>query len=211
VVERILGADGVATLCFASVVTDRFLFMSAILDYSSVGNSSFLLTEVVRRYHPLHMERASAAFAKRFFLAKLEEQSLHDGVHLSELEKKMFLFSETTASDKMVTLAEEFAATCDDAEYEKKISDLLKAAFRRDKQVGEGVAAWKQSLKALTEEDFYGLVMVEQAGSPFSQRSVVGDIRVGVGAFLDLAPTAVVALAVGAPGFLLIFDPFQWV
>jgi hypothetical protein len=89
------------------------------------------------------------AAAKRFLLAKLEEQSVHDGVHLSELEKKMFLCSESTASHKVLTLAKEFDTTCDDAEYEKKISDLLKAALRRDEQTGEGVDGWKRSLKAL--------------------------------------------------------------
>ena len=122
----------------------------------------------------------------------------------------MFLFSEGTASDKMQALAEEFDSTCDDAEYERKISDLLETAFRRDKQMPDAVAAWKQSLKALSEEDFYGLLMVEQAGLPFSRRSGAGDTRLGVGAFLELVRVTAVALAVGLPGFLVVFDPFQW-
>jgi hypothetical protein len=155
------------------------------------------------------MERASTTSAKRFLLAKLEEQAIHDGVSLSDVEKKMFLFSEGTASEKMQALAEEFDATCDDSEYEGKVSKLLEAAFRRDKQTPESVAAWKQSLNALSEEDFYGLVMVQQAGLPFSRRSVAGDIGLGIGAFLDLAPMAAVAMAVGVPGFLIVFDPFQ--
>jgi len=156
------------------------------------------------------MEPAAAASAKRFLLAKLEEQAVRDGVPLSALEKKMFLFSEGAASDKMQALAEEFDAACSDAEYEEKVAKLLEAACRRDKQTPEAVAAWKQSLKALSEEDFYGLVMVEQAGLPFSRRSVAGDIRLGVGAFLDLARVTAVSLAVGVPGFLIVFDPFQW-
>jgi len=68
------------------------------------------------------MEPAAAASAKRFLLAKLEEQAIRDGVPLSDLEKEMFLFSEGTASNKMQALAEEFDSTCDDAEYERKIS-----------------------------------------------------------------------------------------
>jgi hypothetical protein len=156
------------------------------------------------------MELATTASAKRFLLAKLEEQAVLDGVPLSNVEKKMFLFSEETASEKMQALAEEFDATCEDTNYESKVSKLLKAAFRRDKQTPDAAAAWKQSLAALRDADFYGLVMVQQAGLPFSRRSVVGDIRLGVGAFLDLAPMTAVALAVGVPGFLIVFDPFQW-
>jgi hypothetical protein len=156
------------------------------------------------------MEPATTASAKRFLLAKLEEQAIHDGVPLSDVEKKMFLFSEETASEKMQMLAEEFDATCDDADYESKVSKLLKAAFSRDKQTPDAVAAWKQSLAALRDADFYGLVMVQQAGLPFSQRSVAGDIGLGIGAFLELAPMAAIALAVGVPGFLIVFDPFQW-
>jgi len=45
---------------------------------------------------------------------------------------------------------------------------------------------------------------------PFSRRNVASDIRLAVGAFLDLAPVTAVALAVGLPGFLVVFDPFQW-
>ena len=110
----------------------------------------------------------------------------------------------------LLTQAQEFDATCDDAEYESKMSKLLRGAFQTDKASPDALAAWKSSLETLCEEDFYGLVMVHQAGLPFSRRSVAGDIRLGIGAFADLAPMALVALAVGVPGFLIVFDPFQW-
>jgi len=122
----------------------------------------------------------------------------------------MFLFSEETASEKTQALAEEFDATYDEADYERKVSKLLKAAFRRDEQTPNAVAAWKQSLGALRDTDFYGLVMVRQAGLPLSRRSVGGDVSLAIGAFLELAPIAAVGLAVGVPGFLIVFDPFQW-
>jgi hypothetical protein len=158
----------------------------------------------------LGMEPATTASAKRFLLAKLEDQAAQDGVPLSDIEKRMFLFSEEAASEKMQALAEEFDATYDDADYENKVSKLLKAAFHRDKQTPDAMAAWKQSLTALKDTDFYGLVMVQHAGLPFSRRNVAGDIGLGVDAFLELAPVAAVALAVGIPGFLIVFDPFQW-
>ena len=92
------------------------------------------------------MGETTAKSAKQFLLSRVEEQALRDGVPLSDVEKKMFLFSEATASDKMLALAQEFNATCDDAEYEGKISELLRAAFRRDKASADVVAAWKKSL-----------------------------------------------------------------
>jgi hypothetical protein len=156
------------------------------------------------------MDTITAKSANQFLLNKLEEQALRDALPLSEVEKKMFLFSEATASEKMQALAQEFDATCDDAEYESKISKLLRAAFRCDETSPEAATAWKQSLTALRGEDFYGMVMVEQAGLPFSRRSVADDTRLGIGAFLDLAPVAAIALVVGVPGFLIVFDPFQW-
>ena len=158
----------------------------------------------------LEMQPATTESAKRFLLAKLEEQAALEGVPLSDVEKEMFLFSEDTVSEKMQALAEEFDAICDEADYEGKVSKLLKAAFRRDKEEPDAVTAWKESLAALKEANFYGLVMVQQAGLPFSRRSVAGDIRLGAGAFLDLAPVTAIALAVGVPGFLIVFDPFQW-
>ena len=148
------------------------------------------------------MDTITARSAKQFLLSKLEDQAVLDGVPLSDVEKKMFLFSEEIASENMQEVAEEFNATCDEADYEGKVSKLLKAAFRRDKQTPDAVAAWKQSLAALRDADFYGLVMVQQAGLPFSGRSVAGDVSLGVGAFLDLAPMAAVALLIGVPGFL---------
>src|SRR5258708_854857 len=170
------GGVGAVVVVWAAVGTGMFFFMSAILNYSSGGTQQFSSQDGCIALISLAMEPATTASAKRFLLAKLEEQAVHDGVPLSDVEKKMFLFSEETASEKMQMLAEEFDATCDDADYESKVSKLLKAAFSRDKQTPDAVAAWKQSLAALRDADFYGLVMVQQAGLPFSQRSVAGDI-----------------------------------
>jgi hypothetical protein len=40
------------------------------------------------------MDKTTAKSAKQFLLSKIEEQALRDGVPLSDVEKKMFLFSE---------------------------------------------------------------------------------------------------------------------
>jgi hypothetical protein len=147
------------------------------------------------------MNTASTDSAKQFLLTKLEEQALRDAVPLSDM--RMFLFSEASASEEMVAAVREFDATGDSSRYEKKISKLLHRAFRCDKKLPEGVSQWKQSLKALKGEDFYGMVMLDQAGLP-----------VAAGGYLDVLrqswPYAAIMLAIGLPGFLLVFDPFRW-
>ena len=53
----------------------------------------------------------------------------------------------------------------------------------------EGKLEWTDALKALSQEDFYGLIMIDQAGIPRSQS---GDWRV----VLESLPFAISELAV---------------
>lgn len=102
--------------------------------------------------------------AKKFLVAKLLEQAALDGVPISDIEKRMFLFSETSEDPPDFEAVEKFDENYDDEEYEAKIVKLLKRAFTRDKQTREAKDLWKNHLAALKDEDFYGLVMVDQAG-----------------------------------------------
>ena len=102
--------------------------------------------------------------AKQFLVAKLLEQAALDGVPISDTEKRMFLFSETSQDPPDFEAAEKFDEEYDDEEYETKITQLLKRAFARDKQTKDAKDSWKKHLAALEDEDFYGLVMVDQAG-----------------------------------------------
>jgi hypothetical protein len=103
--------------------------------------------------------------AKQFLLNRLIEQAAADGATLSEVEKRMFLFSELSPNPDWEA-NEKFEAEYDDLEYEKKVAKLLRHAYAHDKKAAEGVDIWRDSLKALTKEDFYGLVMVDQAKIP---------------------------------------------
>ena len=103
--------------------------------------------------------------AKQFLLSKLQEQAFRDSIGLSEPEKRMFLFSER--SGEIDTEAQEkFDAEYDRDQYEAKIAKLLRRCYVYDKKNTADVETWNKALSALTDDDFYGLVMVDQAGIP---------------------------------------------
>lgn len=104
--------------------------------------------------------------AKEFLLAKVLEQAALDGASISDIEKRMFLFSETSQNPPDFEAEEKFSTEYAEDAFETKISQLLKRAYARDKKVPDAKALWKEHLDALADEDFYGLVMVDQAGIP---------------------------------------------
>jgi hypothetical protein len=141
----------------------------------------------------------TADSAKQFLLSKLTEQAMHDGVVLDEIEKKMFLFSESSGGTDLEA-QQKFDAAYDSKTYEAKITKLLRRSYARDKQTGDDKEYWKPALKALAREDFYGLVMVDQAG--------ISRSREGLWQFeMELLPFEMVELAVIAVGFLVVFAP----
>ena len=101
--------------------------------------------------------------AKQFLLDRINEQASKDGVTLSEVEKRMFLFSELSSAPDWEA-NEKFEAELDDAEYERKIAKLLRRAYAHDRKTSE--STWREAMGALKREDFYGLVMVDQAKIP---------------------------------------------
>ena len=137
--------------------------------------------------------------AKQFLVSKLSTQAAHDGVTLDEVEKRMFLFSES-ADDTDFEAQELFDKTYDSQSYESKVTKLLRKAYAHDKRSKEGKLEWTDALKALSQEDFYGLIMIDQAGIPRSQS---GDWRV----VLESLPFAISELAVISLGFLVVFRP----
>jgi hypothetical protein len=137
--------------------------------------------------------------AKQFLLSKVTEQARHDGVALDEIERRMFLFSESSGGPDFEA-QEKFDKEYESKTYESKVTKLLRRSYARDKQTEAGKASWKVALKALSRVDFYGLVMVDQAG-----------IRRSQGALwrfeLEWLPFEIVELAVIALGFLVVFRP----
>jgi hypothetical protein len=137
--------------------------------------------------------------AKQFLLSKLTEQAMHDGVVLDEIEKRMFLFSESSGNPDL-DAQERFDKDYDPKAYESKVTKLLRRSYARDRRAEDEKASWKAALKALSREDFYGLVMVDQAKIP--------RVNAGLWMFLfGMLPFALVELVVVGTGFIVVFQP----
>jgi hypothetical protein len=149
----------------------------------------------------------TADSAKHFLLNRLLEQAEHDGETLSEIEQRMFLFSETSGGTPDYDASATFDAECDSSEYEAKIAKLLRRAYTRDKKSSGTKVCWEKYLEALRNEDFYGLVMVDQAGIPRAKPEIFrakSDILKFAAEFGLFAAIEVVIIAVGS---LLVFQP----
>jgi hypothetical protein len=139
------------------------------------------------------------ASAKEFLSSKLSAQASHDKVALDEIEKKMFVFSESSGEPDLQA-QEVFDKTYDSNEYESKITKLLREAYAHDKRTKDGKSEWLDALKALRREDFYGLVMIDQAGIPRRDDSLWRFE-------LEQLPFQIIELAVIVLGFLVVFRP----
>ena len=144
--------------------------------------------------------------AKQFLISKVIGEAEFEHVPLSEVEKKMLHFTEEhpTLPD-IYEVNEEFERTCDNDEYETKISKLLKSARGRDqKESPSQEQQWKDALDALRKEDHYILIMVGEAfgwspdldGEKHRVRDYLIYIAIGIA-------VALVAIALGILGALM--------
>ena len=101
--------------------------------------------------------------AKEFLVAKIVEEAEHEGIALSEVERKMLYFSETawTLPDIMET-QEKFNRDYNQKDYEKKIERIIRNARKANKQ---DLDTWQDAIQVLDREDHYLLVMIRQAGT----------------------------------------------
>jgi hypothetical protein len=137
--------------------------------------------------------------AKQFFLSKLSAQAARDGVALDEVEQRMFLFSEVSRNPDLEA-QETFDTKYDRDNYESKVTKLLRKAYGHDKRAKEQRGEWKDALKAVSREDFYGLVMIDQAGIPRSQGGL-WQVE------LEWLPFEIIELMIIALGFIVVFRP----
>ena len=146
--------------------------------------------------------------AKQFLLSKLDEQASRDGVALDEIERRMFLFSELAGRPDFEA-NEKFEKDYDSDEYESKVAKLLARSYARDKKAEDGGTSWKAALKALGKEDFYGLVMVDQAKIPRVTEAprVNGNLWVFL---LEMLPLVLVEGGLICVGSILIFQPSRF-
>jgi len=102
--------------------------------------------------------------AKQFLVSRIVEEARRQQVPLSDLEQKMLFFSESypTLPD-MAKVAEKFESEYNDEEYEKKITQLSRSAYQRErKESPETAQLWKEAIEVLMKEDDYLLVMIDQ-------------------------------------------------
>ena len=108
---------------------------------------------------------ATEAEARQFFVEKIVQQALREGVSLSDDERRMLLWSES-APDSVAdsSLAERVAPEISDAAYESKIVGLLRSSFKRDSAVDPAAKeVWGTALSVLSRGDHYVLVMINEA------------------------------------------------
>lgn len=104
--------------------------------------------------------------AKDFFVNRLEEQARLDGEALTPVEIQMLKWTETypirgISPDELPVVQEEFSAGHDDAEFEKRITSMLRSAYARDKEaMGED---YQSAYHLLAGEDHYLNVMLQPA------------------------------------------------
>ncbi len=99
--------------------------------------------------------------AKDFLVQQTAEQAQLEGVPLSELEKRMMYFTESGyVPEDPIALNEEFEAEYDTEEYEQKVAELLKHAYKRVSAESEAKRKiWDDAIDTLRAGDHYLLVM----------------------------------------------------
>ena len=124
--------------------------------------------------------------AKDFLVQQTADQAQRDGVPLSELEKRMMYFTESTeAVEDPIELNEEFEAQYNTAEYETKIARLLGRAYRRLKKEDPGTSqTWDAAIQELKRGDHYILVM-------WRERMVAVSGHANAGAYLVSIETTI--------------------
>ena len=105
----------------------------------------------------------SVASAKQFLVGRIAAEAERERAPLNEIEQNMLAFSEAGASEQELESARAFERDFDDKEYEGRIARLARIVYDRDVAAGRK-AEWDEALDELESEDFYLMVMLEQAG-----------------------------------------------
>ena len=104
--------------------------------------------------------------AKEYLVGKIADEALHEGVPLTEVERKMLYFTESgwTLRD-MMAVSGEFDREYDQDEYEEKIGRLVRGIeASSDARSQQEIEDWDEAVLKLSEEDHYLLVLID-AGS----------------------------------------------
>ena len=105
----------------------------------------------------------SVAEAKQFLVDRIAAEAEREGAPLNEIESAMLAFSEVGASEKELEWARTFERDFDDKEYESRMARMARTVYDRDVATGRKTE-WDEALDELASEDFYLMVVLEQAG-----------------------------------------------
>lgn len=102
--------------------------------------------------------------AAQFLVQKIVSQARREGVPLTDVEEKMLLFSETSPTLPNITdVNEAFDRDYDPIAYERKIATLVRHIRSAERNNSEENRRWNEAIRALRGEDYYVLVMVNEA------------------------------------------------
>jgi len=130
------------------------------------------------------MERfATAREAKEYLIDRIVAQASHDGVVLTDVERKMLYFTDTgwTLPDIM-QVNSEFDQNYDQDGYESKIGQIIRRIHKQPLSNRDD-NNWSQAVRRLRDEDHYLLVLIDGASSSsanLSRREIVRLILAGV-------------------------------
>ncbi len=126
---------------------------------ASQKNAALFLARRLARIRHMHVQQA-----KDFLVQQTAEQAALDNVPLSDLEKRMMYFTEgKNATEDPAALNDDFEAQYDTAQFEKKISRLMRRAYSRlKKEDPQKALQWNQAIRSLRRGDHYILVLCGQ-------------------------------------------------
>jgi hypothetical protein len=146
------------------------------------------------------MTFSSQMDAKKFLASKIVSEANLQGMSLSDGERKLLLFSEQDP-ESPTDIPNELLEGVDE-EYETKITDLLRAAYQRDRDNPHELEQYQDAMQKLKGSDHFMLVMAEPALAPTRAADRVllrtnraRDIAIYIGIGLALVAAAV-AIAV---------------
>ena len=99
--------------------------------------------------------------AKKFLAGKIVSEANLQNMPLSDGEQKLLLFSEQDP-ESPTDIPNELLEGID-REYEKKIIDILRAAYERDRDNPQEKKQYQDAMRMLQGSDHYILVMAEPA------------------------------------------------
>jgi hypothetical protein len=117
--------------------------------------------------------------ARQFLACKIVAEAARAGTPLSENDQRVLFFSEQEP-ETLQGLSED-ALTDIDVEYENKITNLLRAAYAREKSIPEEGQRYKDAYSKLQEGDHYISVMAQPVLGGSTARDRLIYIAIGLG------------------------------